>query len=203
MVDVTRIFASVLALSLAGCASVLVTEPVGDAPVPIDTGDWQGTWISGEIILMTTVLDAEAGVMQAAWLEREEDGAKMEVFRGEVRKTGDWVFVSMPAPEREVEDPGATGEQAGDDNVPAFLWARLQNDGRTLLLWWPRAEAFRAAVRDGRLPGVVEQNEDVRLGELTAEHLALINDPGSGLLGWEEPLVFVRIGVQERGATAK
>lgn len=200
MMGMTRIFASVLALSLPGCASVLVPEPVGDAPVPIDAGEWQGTWISGEIFLMTTVLDADAGVMQAAWLERGEDGARMEAFRGEVRKSGDWLFVSMPAPapEPEAENPPAAGEPAGGDDIPAFLWARMQNDGRTLLLWWPRAEAFRAAVRDGRLPGVVEADEDVRLGKLTAEHLALINAPGSGLLGWEEPLVFVRIGGQER-----
>lgn len=195
--DISRITLSLLfAASLGACDSVLVPEPIGDEAVALEAADWQGTWVSGEIVLMTTVLDAEAGIVQAAWMERYQDGARLETFEGQVRRTGDWVFLSMPDPDPERNDTAAPGEEAAALAEPAveYLWARILNDGRTALLWWPRAEAFRAAVQDGRLPGSIGEGNDMRLGELTAEHLDLINAPESGLLGWQEPMVFVRIG---------
>ena len=87
-----------LALLLGGCASVFVTEPVGDRPVAIDRAQWQGTWIGGEVSMMTTVLDSESGRMEVAWLERGDEGAKLERYRGEIRQTGDWLFIDMPNP---------------------------------------------------------------------------------------------------------
>jgi hypothetical protein len=190
-----RCLALFLLLALTGCNAVLVTEPVGDEPVTLETGKWQGTWLSREFTLITTVLDAEAGLLQAAWLERGQDGANMEVYRGHVRSSGEWLFISMPKPPPEEVAQGTAAEDgaAGEDGVAEYFWARLSNDGRTAVVWWPSVEAFRAAVREGRLPGIVKEDDDVRLGELQPDHLALINAPASGLLGWEEPMVFVRI----------
>ena len=180
-----------LAMLLAGCDAVSVDEPVGEEAVALEVADWQGTWVSGEVVLMTTVLDAAAGRVQAAWMERYEEGARLETSEGVVRRTGDWVFLSMPQPDDAEPDADAAPRP---EAAARYLWVRVVNDGRTALLWWPDAEAFRAAVRDGRLPGVIGEDDDIHLGDLTAEHLELINAPESGLLGWQEPMVFVRIG---------
>ncbi|MEJ8568053.1 hypothetical protein [Elongatibacter sediminis] len=187
-----RLFAGVVfAVLLSGCSSVFVTEPVGETVEPLQIEQWQGSWTSGEFVLMTTVLEAETGLLEAAWLERGDAGARMERYEGQVRRTGDWLFINMTEPNQSA--PAPDGEEA-EVTVPEYLWARLSNDGRTVLMWWPSPEAFRTAVRDDRVPGVIKDDDDVRLEPLTPEQLAWINDPGSGLLSWQEPMVFVRIG---------
>lgn len=180
-----------VALMLSGCGSVLVGAPMGETPVVLDPADWEGTWASDEIVMLTTVLNSNEGILQAAWLERYEEGARFETVSGVVRQTGDWYFLSMehvPANADDEEDA------ASDEQPPVYVWGRIDNNGRRAIVWWPDLEQFREAVRKGRIPGRINEDEDVVLGELNAEQMEVINSPSGNLMNWTEPLVLVRIG---------
>jgi len=202
-------------LLLSGCNAVLVEKPVGDTVVKLDPAIWQGTWVSNEVVILTTVLDGDQGLLQAAWVERgaQGEGARFESVTGTVRQTGDITFLNMekePLEERgsapadgaeaptteavsatAAADPAAVVEAAG----PAqYIWGRIDNNGQRIILWLPNVEQFRLAVQDGRLPGTVIEDEDVLLGALDPKQLELVNSPTGNLLSWSEPGVFIRIG---------
>jgi hypothetical protein len=80
-------------LFLAGCESVLTTQPVGDKVVQLSPEQWQGTWLHHEVVVTTTVLNKDTGLLQASWIERLEDGSDMKIFTGTVRTTGDMTFI--------------------------------------------------------------------------------------------------------------
>jgi len=179
---------------LSGCEAVFTGYPIGDEAVQLDPDTWQGTWLSNEIVLLTTVLDADKGRLQAAWVERGADGARFESVVGYVRRTGETLFLTMEhEPSRNVE---AAGEEEREGAVlsPEYFWARIENDGHRAILWWPDVEQIRVAVDEKKLPGVIKQDRDVVLGPLDAEHLLLIDSPSSKLLRWSQPVTFIRIG---------
>ncbi len=205
-----RIAASLLVvLLLSGCEAVFVQQPMGDEAVVLDASLWQGTWLNEEIVLMTTVLNAEQGQLQAAWIERYQDGAKFDSVSGFIRQSGDRMYLNMQHVEEEAAEatdtdaaasanrtaePAENDAGAGKQKPVEFLWARVENDGKRVLLWWPNIETLRAAVREGRIPGTVGADEDVHLGALSEQHLQQINDPAANLLQWTEPVVFLRVG---------
>ena len=190
-------------LLLGGCNAVLVEEPIGDVVVTLDPATWQGTWVNDEVVILTTVLDSEKGLLQAAWVERGAagEGARFESVTGTVRQTGDMIFLSMKkepaeewgttaAPVTEVpaaDEPAtdapamaaaATPATVTDVAVPAeYTWARIDNNGKRIILWLPEVEQFQQAVQDGRLPGTVKEDKDVMLAPLAPAQLELINSP--------------------------
>jgi len=186
-----------------GCDAVLTQKPVGDEVVALDKAIWEGTWLGGEIVVLTTVLDAEKGVLQAAWVERGSEGARFETVTGTVRRTGELTFLNMQqeqfddakAPAGDAATPAAADNtSAGSAVLPVeYVWARVDNDGQRILMWWPDTEAIRAAVTAGTFPGQVRSDEDVLLGPLTAEQLQAINAPGSAYLEWSEPVSLTRV----------
>jgi len=176
-------------LGLTACDSVFVEQPLGDEVVVLDPVLWQGQWTTGEMVITTTVIDAEKGILQAAWLERREQGAEMEMATGYVRRSGTATYLNLP----NYDSDSATEENSGQDETLKYHWALLQQDVHRAILWWPDQSRFRDAVQAGTLPGVVRQNDDVMLGALSAEQLQLISSPEANLLNWADPLVFVRI----------
>jgi hypothetical protein len=180
---------------LSGCEAVFTEQPLGEEIRILDVETWQGTWLSNGVVLMTTVIDAENGVMQAAWLERGEEGARTESYTGFVRQTGDWVFLNMEhQPEEAAEDLTEVPDKDSQENAsPEYFWARVENDGRRVILWWPNTDEMRKAINSGKIPGIVKEDKDVQLAPLESQHLELINAPGSNLLNWAEPDVFIRI----------
>jgi hypothetical protein len=175
---------SITFLLLSACEAVFTEQPLGEQSTVLDKETWQGTWLSDGVVLMTTVVDAEKGVLQAAWLERGDEGARMESYTGFVRHTDDWLFLNMQQP---TEDTEAV---AGNE----YFWARVDNNGQRSILWWPNVNEMRIAVNTGKLPGLVKEDKDVRLAPLNMQHIELINTPSSNLLNWAEPDIFVRIG---------
>ena len=186
-----RMLTLLAAALLSGCGSVMVSQPMGERPVVLDPENWEGTWASDEIVMLTTVLDSQAGVLQAAWLERYEEGARFETVTGEVRQTGDWYFLSMAHEPPKTDDEPETDAVAGP---PEYLWARIDNNGRRAIIWWPDLEQFREAVQEGRIAGQVKEDSDVLLGTLDAAQIESINSPSGNLMNWAEPLVLIRIG---------
>jgi hypothetical protein len=164
---------------LTACNAVYTTEPLGDKAVQLNPEEWQGTWLHHEMVLTTTVRDAQNGRLQVAWVERDEEGAKLEVFEGSIRATGEWVFASL---------------EEDNDGDPRYLWLRIDRSAGHFTVWSPDPERFRSMVTDEKLPGTIDGDENVVLGELKPEHLEMINSPSANLLNWEEPDVFYRIG---------
>jgi len=185
-------FRSILFLSflwLSACESVFVEQPLGDEIVVLDEAVWQGQWSNGEMVITTTIIDAEKGILQAAWIERGEHGAELEMATGYVRKSGAVIYLNLPDYDRDK----AQSEPVTETSKPEYHWARLEIDGHRATLWWPDQGRFRDAVKAETLPGVIKEDQDVLLGALSAEHLRLISSPEANLLNWTEPLVFVRI----------
>ncbi len=162
---------------------------MGDEVVVLDKALWQGQWSTGEVVITTTIIDADKGILQAAWLERREQGAEMEMATGYVRKSGEVIYLNLPNYDRDE----LTKPDTDEEKRPEYHWARLALDEHRAVLWWPDQENFRDAVKAGTLPGTIKDDEDVVLGKLNAEQLQLISSPAANLLNWTEPLVFVRI----------
>ena len=182
-------FVLIGALCLVACESVFVEQPLGDEVVVLDEALWQGQWLNGEMVITTTIIDAGKGILQAAWLERGKNGAEMETATGYVRRSGEVIYLNLPNLDADAE----SGEPPSGPKKPEYHWARLAHDQHHAILWWPDQDRFRDAVKSGALPGVIKDDEDVLLGELSGEHLQMINSPQANLMGWTEPMVFVRI----------
>lgn len=180
-------------LGLSACESVFVEQPLGQEVVVLDEALWQGHWSNGEIVITTTVIDAEKGILQAAWIERGEHGAELEMATGYVRKTGERIYLNLPNYDSDESPAESANESTLQASKPEYHWARLVLDEHQASMWWPNQERFRDAVKAGTLPGSVKEDQDVLLGDLSAEQLDLINSPEANLLNWTEPMVFVRI----------
>ena len=162
---------------LAGCESVLTTQPMGETVVQLSPEQWQGTWVHHEVVVTTTVLDKDNGLLQASWIERRDDSTDMEVVKGTVRATGDITFfVTRDENQKEL-----------------FHWARVKKGDNYLIMWSPNVEQFKILIKDGKLSGKVTEG-GVLLDELKPEIIEMINDPSANLLKWKEPDIFIRIG---------
>lgn len=177
-------------LWLTACESVFVEQPMGDEVVVLKEDLWQGQWSNGEIVITTTIIDAEKGILQAAWVERGQLGGELETATGYVRRTGDVTYLNL----LNYDGDASPGEGSGENKSPEYHWARLQHDKRRAVLWWPNQNRFRDAINAGTLPGTIREDQDVLLGKLNEEQLQNINSPEANLLNWTEPMVFVRIG---------
>ena len=162
---------------LAGCESVMTTQPMGETVVQLSPEQWQGTWLHHEGVITTTVLDKDNGLLQASWIERREGGINTEVVIGTVRATGDMTFFV-----------------AKDENQKElFHWARVKKEDNYLIMWSPNVDQFKVLVKDGELPGKVTEGS-VLLDELKPEVIEMVDDPSANLLNWNEPDIFIRIG---------
>jgi hypothetical protein len=171
-------------LSLLACHPVQSIAPVGSRPVALDAEDWNGTWCGddGDPVLFR-VVDSANGVLRMSGIEIEEGEARWEhsyLYLRTVPGHEDWIFVSAEDDLRE-------------DEPPSYSWARVKRKGELLLVWFPDAAKFEALVEDGRLPGEIDDDRDVRLWELDDADLALIVGEESGaLFEWDDPHILWR-----------
>ena len=164
----------VIACLLAGCSAVYSTQPVGVAPASIKPQEWDGTWIHKDGSLTLKVLDSEEGVVQVAWIEN----MKLASHKAYLLESGEWMF----------------GNVKEDENQSQFLWGRIKKRNNQIIIWTPSVSKIAALVKDGSLPGTVDDGGDVMLGNLTANHLTLITSEDKDVLfEWEDPLVVIRI----------
>jgi len=156
-----------LLLALPACNAVYVDEPIGETPLVLDPGEWEGTWMVEDDVILVDVLDSENGILRIAGIEKTEDGElEIEAFTIHLRDGGDWIFAS-------IEDD--------NEGEPRYLWGVLRRSGEQVLELDPDRTKFRALVEAGTLPGRLD-GEDVYLGPLEAEHLALILSDEHGFL---------------------
>jgi len=166
----------IMAATITGCGVVYTTQPIGEKPSLIEAKNWEGTWTNGEDFLTINVLDETNGLLQAAWIEHDQNQIKLESCKVHLLESGDWVFVS-------IQDK---------DNPKRYGWGRIKKDGQQVVVWLPDSVKFKTLVKEGQLPGRIE-NDDVVLGDLTSEHLKLITSETEGVLfEWDKPIVFRR-----------
>ncbi len=167
-----------LVLVLAGCDHVSSKYPVGSSPLAVEEEDWQGTWLHADGAIILRVVDSELGLLEAAWVEEKGGEFVLETVRVHLRQHGGWTFASF----------------AGVEDLPDFLWSRLEREGRETFLWWPRPDEFQRLVEAGLLPGEVGEDSDVTLDRLGDEQLAiLISEEDGVLFDWDEPMTFRRL----------
>ena len=168
----------VIVTILTGCSIVYTTQPIGEQARPIETEKWEGTWTNGEEVITIYVLDETKGLLQVAWLETDEDQLTLESYKVYLLESGDWLFAS-------IQD---------EDNPKWYDWGRIKIEGRQLIFWLPNPEKFKVLVEKGLLPGRIH-DDDVVLGDLTAQHLQLITSEKEGVLfEWESPVILIKLG---------
>ena len=175
------LFSLCAGLLLCACSEVYVSQPVGDEPLVLDDS-WTGTWLSDGHIMHTVVVDAEKGLLQAAWIEPGENGFELQQYPVQVRQSGEYRFVSIP----------------DEEDGQGYVWALVKKESSEILLWSPDPGKFAALVRAGEFPGRMQEpenpdNDTVVLEKLEAEALELVVDPATGLLDWQDPLVMERL----------
>ena len=177
------LFSLCAGLLMCACGEVYVSQPVGDEPLALNDS-WSGTWISDGDILHTNVVDAESGLLQAAWIELNEDGFKLEQYPVEARRSGKHMFINVL-----IEEEDGQG----------YIWALVRKGSDDeILLWSPDTRKFAALVRDGAIPGRMQEpgnpdNDSVVLEKLEGEYLERTVDPASGLLDWQNPMALERL----------
>lgn len=178
---------TLVGLTLTACAGVFSTQPVGREPLMLLAEDWEGTWTDSEGFLEIRIVDADSGRLEAAWIEKKEGDFKLERVEVLVRQEGEAVFGNA------IEEPES--DEVQDPKKPRYAFFRLARDGGKIVIWWPSVEGFKALVNAGTLPGKVTDGNDVELGPLDPEHLAMLaRGESSGLWQWQEPGVLFRSG---------
>lgn len=173
---------TLLLISACGCNAVLAKRPVGEKPAKIVANDWEGKWVGADGGSLTVkVLDANKGLLKVFWLDDEDKRTpSMKSADVELRESGKWLFASTNY----------------EDNGPSrgYLWGRIKNEDRQMIVWIPDDKAFAPLVKSGVFPGKIE-GDDIILDELKAEHLKIITSGERGVLfQWDKPAVFVKAG---------
>jgi len=175
----TLAIAGVLLLTVCGCNPVISKRPVGEQPARIVAKEWEGHWVTTDGAAEIKVVDANKGVLKVFWLEDDNRGNPgMKTAEVELRESGGWLFASTLEP----------------DKSRGFVWARIKNENREIIIWSPDAKSFAHCVRDGVFPGKIAGDE-VLLDDLKPQHLKIITSGERGVLfSWDEPTVFVKVG---------
>jgi hypothetical protein len=170
--------------SVLGCHPVQSGAPVGSRPVPLVAEDWNGTWCGddGDPVRFR-VVDSANGVLRMSGIEIEEGEARWKhsyLYLRTAPGVENWIFLSV-------------ADELSEDEPPSYYWARVKRKGEFLLVWFPDPAKFESLVEDGMLPGEIDDDRDVRLGELDDAHLALIAGEESGaLFEWDDPHILWR-----------
>lgn len=178
---------------LSACSDVWSEKPVGSEPALLEAAEWEGVWMAEHpgddgderIVFFVRIIDAARGEVELAWMERSTDGAlRLDASRAHIRTSGETTFVSIGA----------------DPEKPYHLIGMLAKFEDHALLWMTDSDRVRRLVEDGTLPGRVVRHEHkdmsfshVDLGELMAEHYALIDAGTPPIFQWLEPLALRRI----------
>jgi hypothetical protein len=175
------------ALVLTGCTGVFSPQPIGGSPLALAPEEWEGTWTDSQDFLEIRVIDSESGRIEAAWIETRGDGFELERVEVLIRQTGDALFGNA------IENPDE--KESAEEAEFRYAFFRIGREGEKIIVWWPSVEAFKAAVEEGTLPGVVTEGGDVVLGDLGPEHLAILAaDESAVLFSWKEPGTLFRPG---------
>lgn len=171
-----------LLLALSGCGAVYVKAPIGAEPLVLDASEWEGDWYSGDdAVISVRVIDRDQGVLQLSAVDYDvENQPKLVSETVHIRKWRDHLFASVPT--------------RCDGDMPAFFWARLERVADRVIFWLPDRRKIKTLVEAGKLPGMIEKDEDVVLGEFKEGHYQILTSEKEGILySWDDPGVLLRL----------
>lgn len=159
---------------LSACSMVYSPKPMGEAPVVLKADSWDGNWIHPEGVIAIKVTDSRKGEMEISFVD---DGA-VEKHSILIKKSGDWVFGSLKE----------------ENELPRYLWARLKKEGNQLLVWTPDSDKFKHLIEKKIIPGSLDSDGNIVLGELSSDNIKSIASSEHGVLfDWDEPMVLFRV----------
>lgn len=178
---------AILLATASGCNAVLSKRPVGETPAMIIAKDWEGEWVTTDGSVKLTVIDADKGLLKAYWLDDEKGKPMMQSADIELRESGEWMFASINEKDTRTD---------GDKRVSkGYLWARVKNKDRQIIIWTPDDKAFTRLVTSGVFPGKINDGGSVILDELKPQHLKIITSGERGVLfEWDQPTVLMKVG---------
>lgn len=180
---------------LSGCDSVTVDKPFGDPPKTIRQEEWAGYWhIDDDTVLRIRVVDAAAGLLEAASIEDGDSDPKIERTKIHLREVGEWKFMFLP------------GKKEGE----GYTWCKYDNyEGKMVIVWLPSTAKFKTAVEQGLLRGEVRaettpepagspfkatKQTNIFVKDLGKKEIELIASEDKGVyFDWQHPLPFMRI----------
>ena len=177
----------ILALTF-GHAAVYTAKPIGEKPAVVSPEDWEGMWIgrgnANGVAIEIEVVDEDNSVLRAVWIDDLGSGRfELRDHLVYLRESGEWEFFSLE--EKEPEE---------SERSERYLWGCLGKREGLIGILLPDTAKFRALIEEEILPGAID-DEEVVLGDLTAEHMELITTSAEGVLfDWGEPLFFLRVG---------
>jgi hypothetical protein len=174
--------ALLLSFSLSGCAAVYVKSLPGEGPLVLTASEWEGEWIGGdEVIVSIKVIDSQRGVLQLAGVDYDPNNQpRLAVETVHLRKWGNFLFACAPT--------------QLDGNIPAYFWARVERIGDRIIFWVPKHQKIKDLVEAGKLPGTIEKDGDVVLGDLKGHDYEILTSEKEGVLyQWDNPGVLVRL----------
>jgi len=177
-----QILSLFLVLNLWGCASVYVESPLGAEPLVLEASDWEGQWIGGsDAVITVRVMDKNRGVLQLSEIHYEPGNqVRLDSETVYLRQWQGILFASVPT--------------QGEGDRPLFFWARLERIEDRVIFWLPDHRKIKTLVEAGKLPGIIEKDGDVVLGELKEDHYRIFTSENEGVLyQWENPGVLMRI----------
>jgi hypothetical protein len=167
----------------AGCGAVQARRPVGDNAVDLTGHEakWNGVWMHNEGAVTIVVADSSNGVLRLGWAEAKDHDVALKSTDVYLRKADKWTLASMPA------------EDSAADGSPLYVWGRVENADRQILLWIPKTDVFRAGVVDGRLAGTTNGANVILDGPSAGELELIMEESAPHRFHWDHPLVFTRI----------
>lgn len=138
----------------------------------------------GTDIYHLKVQDAQAGVLQMAWIEKNPNGLDLDKATLLVRQQGEAVLFNLkPKGDR-------------DDGEAPFQFGRLVKEGNHIVAWSVRPEALRTLAEMSVIKAEFETNQNRVTASVIAGQDALARrlaaSDGWLLLDLEHPFVFVR-----------
>ncbi len=190
---IIKLLPVLLIFIVTGCSSVTSQYPVGLENYPLTADAWNGTWFSDEAAITIQVTDAEKGIVQLAWIEKNLDKLKFESFTCRIMKGRKWLYGNvLPAADE--------SKKAGEH----YFWGKLKKEDNKIIIWHPSVAAFREAVATKRLQAIPTDQGKTKEERFSDDSIHIIDGPevlidlvessDSTYFEWEEPTILIRMG---------
>jgi hypothetical protein len=171
-----------------GCSTVSSKAPVGNPALVDDAKKLAGIWMTadGAPFWVQHIDGNEVRVASLDW-NKDESRFELEEARAFLTQDDDRQFINL-------------AELDADEESPGYSFARVTGfDERSIVLIFPRVDAFAKAVEDGVLKGVIKQQPSGKTVQLeaTTEQLNSFVDPDKVGEQFDVESVFPLQRVQE------
>jgi hypothetical protein len=157
-----------IAVLIGGCSTVSSKAPVGDPALADDAKKLAGIWMTadGAPFWVQHIDGNEVRIASVDW-NKDESRFELEEARAFLTQDDDRQFINL-------------ADLDADEESPGYSFARVTGlDDRSIVLLFPRVDAFAKAVEEGVLKGAIKQQPNGKTVQLesTTEQLNSFVDP--------------------------